>query len=344
MDNTEIIEIYEKIKHESHRFEGKVICITGCCGFLGRIFTHLFLHLNKYLKSPCTIYGCDNFIVGAPKLDIIDPNFIFFNHDITLPLVSKLDKKVDFLIGCHGIADPKIYIKYGKETLDGSYFGSFNVLDVAKEHKSESVILFSSSEVVGGFADTIIPTPEMDRVCFPPKGERAPYDTSKLLTLVIGDLYYRKYGINIKNILPYNAYSSNLPLRDNRLLSNFMNQSVQGKPLMVYGQGLETRTLVHAVDLIYGCLLVLLNGKPNQHYNIGNDKPEMSVKDLAILVSSITGAKIEFIPADPVYASQPKRRAPDITLARTELGYNPTISLEDGIRRYWKWAKENYKP
>lgn len=339
MDNSEIVEIYKQIIKEVYRFEGKTILITGCCGFLGKIFTHFFLYINHHLRVPCKIIGCDNFIIGAPKLDIEDPNFTFLNHDITLPLLQKLESKVDFILACHGIADPAAYIKFPEATLAGSYGGSFNTLDVAKEHKSESVVLFSSSEIIGGFADTIVPTPELDRACFKAKGERAAYDTSKLLCMVIGDIYYRKYGINVKNVLPFNVYSSNLPLRDKRVLSSFISKSLKGEPLVVFGEGKETRSLCHAIDFIYGCLLVLLNGRPNQHYNIGSDLQEISMKDLAFLVASITGATVQFVEAPPVYASQPQRRMPDISLARKELGYNPKISLEDGIKRYWNWAK-----
>lgn len=339
MNQLEIQEIFERIKHEVSRFEGKTVLITGCGGFLGRIFTHFFLYINKHLKSPCKVLGLDSFIVNLPKIDIDDKNFTFFNHDISVPITSKIDGNVDFIIACHGIADPKIYVQYNKEVLDGAYFGSFNLLDLAKERKSESVVLFSSSEIIGGFADTIVPTPELNSACFPIKGERCAYDCSKLLSIVIGDIFYRKYGVNVKNVLPFNVYSSNLSLKDKRVLASFMSKAVNGQPLTVYGEGSETRTMVHAVDFIYGCLLVLLNGKSNQHYNIGNDKPEISMKDLAYLVAKITGATVEFVKADPVYANQPKRRCPDISLARKELGYEPKISLEEGIRRYWEYVK-----
>lgn len=342
MNNKEILEISNRIKFEDFkRFSGKTILITGCCGFLGKIFTHLFLSINKYLPNPCKVIGLDNFIVNLPTLDVNDSNFTFFNHDIAIPITSKIEGNVDFILGCHGIADPNVYIKYNKETLDGAYFGSFNILDLAKERKTESVVLFSSSEIIGGFADTIVPTPELDVSCFKVKGERSAYDTSKLLSIVIGDIYFRKYGVNVKNILPFNVYSSNHSLKDKRILPSFMSQAINNKPLQVYGAGNETRTFCHAQDFIYGCLLVLLHGKPNQHYNIGNDKPEISIKDLALLVSSITGAKIEFVKAAPVYASQPQRRCPDISLARKELGYEPIISLEEGIKRYWDWIVSN---
>lgn len=343
MNQSEIQAIYERIPDQIHRFEGKTIVITGCLGFLGKIFTHFFLHINKRLKNPCRVIGLDNFIIGLPQIDIEDPNFTFYNHDITLPIHNKIDGPVDFILGCHGIANPLVYIKFNKEVLDGAYFGSFNLLDLAKDKKTESVLLFSSSEIIGGFADTIVPTPELDVSCFKMKGERSSYDTSKLLSIIIGDIYYRKYGINVKNVLPFNVYSSNLSLKDQRVLASFISKAFNNQPLTIYGDGTETRTFCHAQDFIYGCLLVVLNGRPNQHYNIGNDNPEISMKDLAILVSKITGAKIEYIPADAVYVSQPKRRCPDISLARKELGYEPKITLSEGIQMYWDYVKQTYK-
>lgn len=112
MDNSEIEEIKDKLGEKIHLFSDKVILIAGCLGSLGKIYSHLFIYLNQFLEKPCKVIGIDNFIVGLPKLDIQDKNFIFFNHDICLPLDEKIKGRIDFVINVASIADPNVYIKY----------------------------------------------------------------------------------------------------------------------------------------------------------------------------------------------------------------------------------------
>lgn len=344
MNDAEIVEIIHKLGYEGFKFQGKTILITGACGFLGKIFTHFFLNANHSFRHlPCKVIACDNFIIGMPRPDINDPNYRFINHDICLPFGTKIPEKIDFIINCSGIADPNVYTKFPLETFAVSSDGTRNILELAFQHKCESVLLFSSSEIFGTPSDDLIPTPELKYSLANFTGERASYDIGKVVILMLADVYYRRFGVNVKSVLPFNVFSSDMSLKDKRVIPSFMKSLLEDKPITVYGEGAETRTFCYATDFIFGALLVLLNGKNGDYYNLGNPNNEISMWNLANIIKGITGKNgiIQKIPYPDVYKVQPQRRCPSIEKAKRELGFEPIISLEDGVKRYWDWIQKN---
>lgn len=344
MNQTEIKEIVLRITHNCQHFSGKTILITGCCGFLGKIFTHVFLELNKTLLSePCKIIGADNFIVNLPKPDIEDPNYRFINHDICIPFGTKISEKINYIINCSGIADPNVYIKFPLETFSVSSDGTRNVLELAFQHKCESVVLFSSSEIFGTPPDELIPTPELKTSLAQFTGERAAYDIGKVVILTLADIFHRRFGVNVKSILPFNVFSSDMSLKDKRVIPAYIKACLNNEAIEVFGEGAETRTFCYSTDFIYGALLILLNGKNGDYYNLGNPENEISMYDLARLVKKITNSesKVVKVPYPIVYKVQPQRRCPSIEKAKNELDFKPEVSLEEGIRRYWAWVQKN---
>lgn len=346
MNQTEITEIISRLKvTDIFRLTNKTVLITGCCGFLGKIFTHVFLEINKMLPEDVRnkIIGADNFIVGLPKPDIEDPNYRFINHDICLPFGTKISEKIDFIINCSGIADPNVYIKFPLETFEVSSTGTKNILELAFQHKSESVVLFSSSEIYGTPPDELIPTPELGHALANFTGDRASYDIGKVVILMLADVYARKFKVNVKSILPFNVFSSDMSLKDKRVIPAYFNSILKGEKIKVYGTGEETRTFCYATDFIYGALLVLLDGKNGEFYNLGNPNNEISMSKLAFKVLDIAGEqnmRVDWVPYPDVYKVQPQRRCPSIDKAKRELGFEPKVSLDEGIKRYWKWVSE----
>lgn len=341
IQDLEIEEIKSNLGNLNENFSKETILILGCGGFLGHLFTKYFLSVGS------KVIGMDNFVVGLPRLEINHPNFEFFNHDVCQQFFDKLHgKKIDRVINCCGIADPKIYSKYPIECMDISYNGTKNVLQFIREKKIKSSIFYSSSEIYGDPFEEFIPTKEDYNGNCPTIGERSMYDEGKRILETACSVYSRLYDINIKVIRPFNTYSSFMSLKDNRVLPSFMRNILESEPIRLFKPANETRTFCYATDFIEGCIRILLSEKSKfEIYNCGNDSPEISMADLADLVVKVTQSNttIDLVDPPPVYKIQPKRRCPDITKLKN-LGYKPKITLEEGIRRYFVWAKENYKP
>lgn len=340
IQNQEIEEIIASLGHLNDKFKNQTIAVFGCGGFLGHLFTKYFLAVGA------KVVGMDNFIIGVPKVDIDNPNFTFFNHDLCQDVSDKLkDFDIDYIMNCAGIADPKVYSKFPINCMDISYIGTKNILYFASKSRVKSTFLFSSSEIYGNPDPKFIPTPEEYNGDCPSVGERACYDQFKRGLETVGDVYSRIYGVNVKVVRPFNTYSSYMSLKDNRVLPSFMRNILENKPIQLYKPSDETRTFCYATDFINGCIRVLLSEQSKfEIYNCGNDTPEISMADLAKLVVDVakTNTPIELVEPPAVYKIQPKRRCPDITKLR-KLGYEPKVSLEKGIERYYNWAKENYK-
>lgn len=336
--DSDINEIVGFLGDLNKEFKDKTVLVAGCCGFLGQIFTRYFL------KVGAKVIGMDNFVVGFPKLDIQDENFIFFNHDVCQPLFNKLHEYYpDFIVNCCGIADPKVYFRFAEECMDISYLGTKNVLQLAREKKTKATLLFSSSEIYGNPAPDKIPTDESYNGDLSSTGKRAMYDQFKRSLETVGDVYSRDYEMNVKIVRPFNTYSSAMSLKDNRILPSCMRNILKGESIKLYKPATETRTFCYVTDFINGAIRILLSPGNFDIYNCGNDNPEISIYDLANLVVKITetNTEIELIDPPPVYEIQPQRRCPNINKLK-KLGYEPKISLEEGIKRYYNWARKNY--
>lgn len=341
-------EIADNLNVLNYRFEGAEVLVLGCFGFLGRLFLSYFFYLNKnVLKEPCHVIGMDSFVIGDMPKEVGDENFDFIKHDICEPLWEHINpkRKISYIINCTGIASPKSYIRLPIKCLQIALQGSINALDVAKEKEVEGILQFGSSEHYGSPRLNEIPSKEEYPSNIYTMGERAPYDQSKSLTECVSDIYFRKYNVKTKLVRPFNVSGPPMGLGDGRVLSSFLASLLVGEKMKVYGTGVETRSVAYCTDFLTGALLVLLNGEAGKVWNVGSDR-EISIKDLAILVGNITGYPdmIQYIEPEKVYAAQPNRRCPSLTLIKSQLGYSPKVSLEEGISRYWKWIKDNHVP
>lgn len=343
----DIKNIVEGIKEDVLKLSGKTVLITGGAGFLGNylIGTLDFLSRNV-LEEPCKIISIDNFITGVKYNTIESENFKSIKHDVKNYL--NIDEDVNFIIHAAGIASPRFYRKYKIETIDVATLGTKNMLELAKAKKIESMIFFSSSEIYGDPEPKFVPTPEtyVGRVSC--TGPRSNYDESKRLGETMCIAYFEEHNIPVKIVRPFNVFGPGMRLDDYRVIPNFVAHTFQNKPLPIYGGGSHTRTFCYITDAIAGFMKVLLSEFNGEAFNVGNDNDEMTIEQLASIMSEIFNDQVQSIktigPTDAYASADPKRRCPDLAKIKANLNFSPKVSIRQGIKRFVEWAKEQEKP
>ena len=343
----DINRIVSLIKKEAKEFERRTILISGGSGFLGSYFLGVFERLNeKVLKKPCRVISIDNHITSE-KDNILggfkDKNFFFKQHDIIKSV--KVPGQVDFIIHAAGIASPVYYTKYPLETIEVTTSGTANLLELARLKKAKSFLFFSSSEIYGDPDPKFIPTPETYRGNVSSIGPRACYDESKRLGETLCMTYHRLYGIPVKIVRPFNIFGPGMRPDDHRVMPKFLSNALRGEALPVHGSGRQTRTYCYISDAIAGFIKTLLSKKEGEVYNIGNDKNEMNLLQLAKLVAELFHHKIKVvkIPYPAGYpGDEPNRRCPNISKARKNLGYRPFVDVRTGLARLIIWYRDTY--
>jgi len=348
---SDIAEIVDGLGDLAFEFSGKRILVTGGRGFLGRYFTDVFLHLNERKfktrgRLPCELVVLDNFITAGERgRDIPNTSdMAFIEHDVIKPFYP--ERPVDFIIHAAGIASPFYYRKYPLKTLEVATTGLTNVLELARRSPRSKLVFFSSSEIYGDPDPKHVPTRESYRGNVNCIGPRACYDESKRLGETLVYTYNTMYGLNAKIIRPFNVYGPGMQKTDYRVLPNFASRFFERKRLQVYGTGRQTRTFCYVTDAIRGFLQVLVNGVPGEPYNIGNPTPEISMLQLVETLQAILaeGVLYDIIEHPDTYpADEPNRRCPDITKAVEQVGYKPKVDLDDGLKRFFDWAREAYQ-
>lgn len=340
----DIATIAKNLGEDAKRFEGKTILISGGGGFLGKFIVGALCCLNDtVLKIPCKIISVDNYITGIPH-----PDFNFKGRtdvlevwgDISHPLPIR--EPVHFIIHAAGIASPAHYKQFPLETIESAISGVKNLLEFARRNPVEGFLFFSSSEIYGNPSANAVPTPETYHGYVACIGPRACYDESKRLGETITTVYQQQYGIPATIVRPFNVFGPGMGYADRRALPMFAYSVLNGKAIPVYGTGIQTRTFCYITDAITGFLKVLLRGKPGEAYNIGNDNNEIAALDLAKLFVELEGnnGTYQLIPYPESYpAGEPERRCPDLTKSKTEIAYEPRISLQEGIGRFIAWCR-----
>lgn len=329
----DIERIVKDIKSEAKVLQGKTLLISGGAGFLGSYIVRTLWRLNA------RVLVVDNFITGKRKKDLESlTNIQFITHDITKPV--QVDERVDYIIHAAGLASPVYYRKYPLETIEAAIFGAKNLLELARHKKVKSFLFFSSSEIYGDPDPNFIPTPETYRGNVSPIGSRACYDESKRLGETITMTYFDKYRVPVKIVRPFNVYGPGMRRDDFRVVPTFLTYALEGKAVPVHDEGNQTRTFCYISDATTAFFKVLLSKKSGEVYNVGTDDDEINMMSLAQIVSKIALKKVEIkkIPYPKNYPKdEPRRRCPDITKIRTQLGYSPKISLREGLKRTLRW-------
>jgi UDP-glucuronate decarboxylase len=312
----------------------KTILITGAAGFLGS-------HLCKmFIKEGNKIIAVDNFYTGYMKnLDDIkdNPNFKFIEADISKPF--DVMEKIDYILNFACPASPIQYQKDPVFTLNVCYSGVLNMLELAK--KNNAVILqASTSEVYGDPKEH--PQSESYWGNVNPCGLRSCYDEGKRIGETLMFSYAKKYNLKIKVIRIFNTYGPSMDKGDGRVVSNFIIQALTEKPITIYGNGVQTRSFCYVDDLLKGIKAMLFSEDSFRGpVNLGSEF-EISVKTLADKVISLTGSKSEIVNKD-LPSDDPQRRHADLRLARKNLGYNPQISIDEGLKKTIEYFKDNLR-
>ena len=305
------------------------VVVTGGAGFLG---SHISTAL---LERGDQVVAVDNLSTG--RVENIEhlfghDAFQFVRRDVSEYLW--VPGPVDAVLHFASPASPRDYLELPIQTLKVGSLGTHNGLGLAKD-KGARFLLASTSEVYGD--PQIHPQPEDYWGHVNPVGPRGVYDEAKRFAEAISMAYARTHGMAVRIVRIFNTYGPRLRAHDGRVVSNFIDQALRGEPLTIYGDGTQTRSFCYVEDEVRG-LLALLDSDLEGPCNIGNPD-EFTVRELADLVIEVTDSTSEVVHEDlPV--DDPAKRRPDITRARTELGWEPKVHLREGIERTVEWFKD----
>lgn len=342
----DIKRIVKNVKKEIVVLQGQTVLITGGSGFLGKYLLYTCFYINEHIfpkRNPCKVISVDNFITGTRNNSIVtnNPNFTFIRHDVRMPL--KLQRRIDYVIHAAGIASPIYYSTYPLETIEVSTTGTKNLLELALKKKSKSFLFFSSSEIYGDADPHFLPTPETYSGNVSCIGPRSCYDESKRLGETLCIVYHRLYNSPVKIVRPFNIYGPGMKPNDYRVIPKFLTSAIRNQPLPVYAGGNQTRTFCYISDAITGFLKVLLSKNEGCVYNVGNDNNELNMLALATMVNKLfhNKATIKTVNYPHAYPQDDsKRRCPDLTKIRSQLGYIPHVQISEGLKRTLRWYEE----
>jgi dTDP-glucose 4,6-dehydratase len=295
--------------------------VSGAAGFIG---SHLS---ERLLERGWVVVGIDNLVTGAAAnvSHLQGPNFELVRHDICRPV--RVPGRVNHVLHFASPASPVDFPDIPIQILKVGTLGTHNMLGLALE-KGARFLLASTSEVYG---DPLVHPQREDYLGnVNPIGPRGCYDEAKRCAEAFTMAYHRARGVDTRIMRIFNTYGPRMRLDDGRVIPNYFSQALRGEPLTVYGEGTQTRSLCYVDDLVRGALAVL-DGPDMLPFNIGS-RHEVTMLELAHIVKRVTGSSspIEF---RPLPEDDPAQRRPDTTRAREVLGWEPSISLEDGLRR-----------
>jgi len=308
----------------------KTVLITGGAGFIGSYLCEFLL--DKGFRVICM----DNFITGNIKnIEHLknNENFILVEHDISKHI--KIDDPIDYIFHFASPASPIDYQKIPIQTLKVGSLGTHNTLGLALAKKAK-YMLASTSEVYGD--PKVNPQPESYWGNVNPIGPRGCYDESKRFAEALVMAYHRIHKVDIRIVRIFNTYGPRMRKDDGRVVPNFINQALKNEPITVYGDGKQTRSFCYISDLIEG-IYKLMVSKINEPVNLGNPE-EHTILEFAEIIKELTKSKSKII-FKKLPVDDPHIRCPDISKAKKELGWEPKISLKEGLNKTIDWFKEN---
>ena len=311
--------------------KSKKILVTGGAGFLG---SHL---CSKLIEQGNSVICVDNFFTGNKrniKKLIENKNFQLITHDIIYPFFTKIDQIYN--LACP--ASPPYYQKDSVKTIKTSIIGAINMLDLANKAKS-TILQTSTSEIYGD--PNIHPQIESYWGNVNPIGIRSCYDEGKRCAETLFFDYQRQYNTNIKVVRIFNTYGPNMDPADGRVVSNFIMQAINNKDITIYGNGNQTRSFCYVDDTI-NAIIAMMNSSNTivGPINIGNPY-EISIKELAHIIINLCDSKSKII-YKKIPEDDPKKRNPDISLAKKELAWEPTIDLITGLKETINYFYDNF--
>ena len=297
------------------------ILVSGGAGFIG---SHL---CDRLIAAGHEVLCVDNYFTGRRRNieHLLDkPRFEVMRHDVTFPLYVEVDDIYN--LACP--ASPIHYQYDPVQTLKTSVHGAINMLGLAKRTRAR-IFQASTSEVYGD--PTVHPQPEGYWGHVNPLGVRACYDEGKRAAETLFFDYHRQHKVRIKVARIFNTYGPRMHPNDGRVVSNFIVQALSGKDITLYGDGNQTRSFCYVSDLLDGFQRLMETGEDFiGPVNLGNPR-ESTIRELAEMILRFTDSKSKLVFL-PLPADDPRQRQPDITLARSKLGWEPKVAVEDGLK------------
>ncbi len=352
LESADLEYFVRKARGELEQLSGKTVWFTGGAGFLGYYLCKGIAYWNadQGPEKRVHLVVLDNFRRGVPEwLDTISATGIVTRrHDVTEPVPADLSPP-DYIIHAASIASPMFYRKYPLETIDANVLGLRRLLDYAASRRLDGMLFFSTSEIYGDPPPEEIPTAETFRGLVSSTGPRACYDESKRLGETLCVVFAQTRDIPVAIARPFNNYGPGLKIDDGRVLPDFARDALAGRDIVMFSDGAPTRTFCYITDALAGYLKILTRGRPGEPYNIGIQQDEISMRDLAELVArqarelwGYRGKVVHQPSQEDVYLEDnPNRRCPDIRKARQELGYDPEVTVEEGITKALTWYYYN---
>jgi dTDP-glucose 4,6-dehydratase len=312
----------------------KRVVVTGAAGFIG---SHL---AETLLDRDYTVIGIDNLLTGdtANISHLANRDFTFIKHDVTNYIY--IDGPVDFVLHWASPASPIDYLELPIPTLKVGALGTHKALGLAKAKKAKGArfVIASTSEVYGDPLEH--PQKETYWGNVNPVGPRGVYDEAKRFAEAMTMAYHRYHGVDTKIVRIFNTYGPRMRVNDGRAVPAFMSQALRNEDVTVFGDGSQTRSFTYISDLVDGIIRLMLSDT-NDPVNIGNPV-EMTIKQIAETIIRMTGAKSRII-YKPLPTDDPKQRRPDITRARTLLGWEPKVQLDEGLVKTIEYFRTKVK-
>jgi UDP-glucuronate decarboxylase len=342
------------LDEEFTEMAGKQLLITGGAGFLGYYLVHAALHWNRSRTKGqrISVMVYDNYARGVPgwlKSIEKEPGLTLVRHDMTRPLPPGMGH-FDYIVHAAGIASPKVYRKHPLACIDANIVGLRNLLDYSVAERLEGrpisgFLFYSSSEIYGDPSPDAIPTPESYRGSVSCTGPRACYDESKRFGETLCVTFAQAENLPVKIARPFNNYGPGLKITDGRVIPDFCRDVLAGRDIVMLSDGSPTRTFCYAADAIIGYYKVLVRGQRGESYNVGIERPEISMRQLAECVVSTARELLGYAGKVVLGTSQesaylvdnPNRRCPSIAKAREQLDFAPRVDIAEGIYRTICW-------
>jgi UDP-glucuronate decarboxylase len=346
-----------QMSEELNRMSGARLLLTGGAGFLGYYLIQVLLEWNRRVSRAdgIELTVLDNYARGVPgRLDAVDDDRLRLEtHDVSKPIPADLGE-FDYFIHAASIASPTFYRQHPLATMDANVTGLRLLLERVHEQQERGrriagFLFFSSSEIYGDPEPAAIPTAETYPGRVSCTGPRACYDESKRYGETLCVNFAQQYGLPITIARPFNNYGPGLKVTDRRVIPDLARDLLAGRDLVLFSDGSPTRTFCYVADAIVAYYKILVRGRAGEPYNVGCERPEITIDELASRMANLgrelfgyTGQVVRETSADVLYLTDnPRRRCPDITKARNELGFSPTIDLDEGLRRTLLWYSDN---
>ena len=307
----------------------RTVVVTGGAGFIGR---HI---CNHHLEQGDSVVCIDNLITGSErniKEFIGNDKFSYICHDVVddmLGLVgSRIPENTHLIYHFACIASPPVYKKYPIETLNTSFIGTRNVLELAR--RTNAKLLFTSTSEVYG--DPMVhPQPEEYFGNVNTVGERSCYDEGKRVAETLIYEYRKNYHLDLKIVRLFNTYGPYMDIDDGRVITNFIKMILENKPLQIYGDGTQGRSFCYIGDLVKGLVAMMDSGECGP-INLGNPYNEFTLNELVGEFQKVIGRTVN-VEYSAATENDPKQRKPDISKAKERLGWEPCITIKEGVKK-----------